>query len=533
MTSKAARRACPYAMQARSFRRQRTPAGGPKRAPASASRPLPTSVGGDDDRADPRLPDAAPCPLRGAARRRGGDLHPGALEGRPRLVRDLLATTDGNVYEVGDADCRSRSSRSRSRSSTGSRSRTTVARRSWRRSASSRRATPSTRSASTRRPAGRCNPMINAGAIAASSLVAGHSDDDKRDRMLELFSLYAGRRWRSTGPSIESEKETGHRNRAIGHMLRNFDILGENPEGALDLLLPQCSILVTCRDLSLMAATLANGGVNPFTGETRRPPELVPSILSVMTTCGMYDFAGEWTFAVGLPAKSGVAGGDPRGPARAARHRHLLAAARRARQQRARRRRLSRAVTRLQPALPASAAIVARGRARRVRRRHGELEAQPLGRRARGARGGRRACQGLRAAGRPRLRGRRAGGAPGHRCGGDHRPHGARSEARRPRRAGGRASPLRAGGGDRRAGQGHRVRDHPGTPASPALPAGGARSSAPRAAAQLHRRRPGSRVVRGEGARGEGRRRGRGARGRCARRTPALSRPRCSRRSRI
>jgi glutaminase len=153
------------------------------------------------------------------------------------------------------------------------------------------------------------NPMINAGAIAATSLVAGRSSDDKRDRLLELFSLYAGRPLSIDEEVFRSERETGHRNRAIGHMLRNFDILPEDPEGALDLYFQQCSILVTCRDLSLMAATLANGGVNPRTGEMATATELVPSILSVMTTCGMYDFAGEWAFAVGMPAKSGVAGG--------------------------------------------------------------------------------------------------------------------------------------------------------------------------------------------------------------------------------
>jgi glutaminase len=153
------------------------------------------------------------------------------------------------------------------------------------------------------------NPMINAGAIAATSLVAGHSPDDKRDRLLELFSLYAGRRLSIDDVVFRSERETGHRNRAIGHMLRNFDILLDDPDGALDLYFQQCSILVTCRDLAVMAATLANGGVNPITGEAVTRPELVPSILSVMTTCGMYDFAGEWAFSVGMPAKSGVAGG--------------------------------------------------------------------------------------------------------------------------------------------------------------------------------------------------------------------------------
>src|SRR6185295_8447119 len=101
---------------------------------------------------------------------------------------------------------------------------------------------------------------------------------------------------------------SGHRNRAIGHMLRNFDIV-DDPEDALDLYFRQCSIAVDCRDLSLMAATLANGGVNPLTGERAVHDDYVESILSVMTTCGMYDYAGEWVYWVGMPAKSGVGGG--------------------------------------------------------------------------------------------------------------------------------------------------------------------------------------------------------------------------------
>jgi glutaminase len=92
-------------------------------------------------------------------------------------------------------------------------------------------------------------------------------------------------------------------------MLRNFGILEDDPEPSLDLYFRQCSISVDCRDLSVMAATLANGGVNPVTGERAVRRDLVESVLSIMTTCGMYDYAGEWLYAVGMPAKSGVAGG--------------------------------------------------------------------------------------------------------------------------------------------------------------------------------------------------------------------------------
>lgn len=153
------------------------------------------------------------------------------------------------------------------------------------------------------------NPMINAGAIATTSLVAGHSEDDRFERLLTVFSHYAGRRLEIDASVYRSEKETGHRNRAIGHMLRNFDVLTEDPDAALDLYFRQCSILVDCRDLALIAATLANGGVHPRTGERAVDHKIVDSVLSVMTTCGMYDFAGEWVYAVGMPAKSGVAGG--------------------------------------------------------------------------------------------------------------------------------------------------------------------------------------------------------------------------------
>jgi len=153
------------------------------------------------------------------------------------------------------------------------------------------------------------NPMINAGAIAATSLVAGRSPADRLYRLLAVLSLYAGRALSIDRTVYESERETGHRNRAIGHMLRNFDVLTDDPDPALDLYFQQCSIAVDCRDLSLMAATLANGGVNPLTGERVVRDEFVESILSIMTTCGMYDSAGEWVYSVGLPAKSGVAGG--------------------------------------------------------------------------------------------------------------------------------------------------------------------------------------------------------------------------------
>jgi len=153
------------------------------------------------------------------------------------------------------------------------------------------------------------NPMINAGAIASTSLVAGDSAEDRWDRILALFSMYAGRKLELDETVYRSERDTGHRNRAISHMLRNAGIIERDPEPDLDLYFRQCSILVTCRDLSIMGATLATGGTNPLTRERALRPGNVDEVLSVMTTCGMYDYAGEWVYRVGLPAKSGVAGG--------------------------------------------------------------------------------------------------------------------------------------------------------------------------------------------------------------------------------
>jgi glutaminase len=153
------------------------------------------------------------------------------------------------------------------------------------------------------------NPMINAGAIAATSLVAGHSAEDRWSRILALFSSYAGRSLRLDETVYRSERDTGHRNRAISHMLRSFGIIERDPEPDLDLYFRQCSVEVTCRDLSLIGATLATGGTNPVTRERVLQPAHVDEVLSVMTSCGMYDSSGGWLYRVGLPAKSGVAGG--------------------------------------------------------------------------------------------------------------------------------------------------------------------------------------------------------------------------------
>ena len=153
------------------------------------------------------------------------------------------------------------------------------------------------------------NPMINAGAIASAGLIAGRTVKTRFQRLIDTFSLYAGRELSLDDSVYASENETGHRNRAIGHMLRNFDILTGDPTPTVELYFKQCSISVNCRDLGIMAATLANRGVNPVTGKQAIRGEYVESVLSVMASCGMYDFAGEWIYNIGMPAKSGVAGG--------------------------------------------------------------------------------------------------------------------------------------------------------------------------------------------------------------------------------
>jgi glutaminase len=151
------------------------------------------------------------------------------------------------------------------------------------------------------------NPLINAGAIACAGLVA-RSTVDPYGLLLETYSRYAGRALSLDEAVYRSESDTGHRNRGMAHIMRGLDVLDE-PDEALDLYFRQCSISVECRDLAVMAATLANGGLNPLTGERAVGEGVVRDVLSVMASCGMYDFAGEWLVSVGLPAKSGVSGG--------------------------------------------------------------------------------------------------------------------------------------------------------------------------------------------------------------------------------
>lgn len=151
--------------------------------------------------------------------------------------------------------------------------------------------------------------MINAGAIATCGQVLRRDGDRRIDRIRRFLSGCAGNALDIDEDVYRSESSTGHRNRAIGWMLRNFNIIDEDPEDILETYFQQCSIRVTCRDLAFMGATLANEGINPLTRERAIQRDCVANILSVMSTCGMYDFSGEWIYRVGLPAKSGVGGG--------------------------------------------------------------------------------------------------------------------------------------------------------------------------------------------------------------------------------
>lgn len=153
------------------------------------------------------------------------------------------------------------------------------------------------------------NPMINAGAIASTSLVNGDTPEAQWQRIESALAAYMGRDISVDESVYRSESETGFRNRAIAWMLKNFGITDGDPMASLENYFRQCAILVNCRDLAYMAATLANGGVHPLSGTRALPAEHVERVLSVMATCGMYDYAGSWLYEVGIPAKSGVGGG--------------------------------------------------------------------------------------------------------------------------------------------------------------------------------------------------------------------------------
>ena len=153
------------------------------------------------------------------------------------------------------------------------------------------------------------NPMINAGAIAAVSLIKARGPRSRFGRIQDFYSSFAGRDLKLSDSVYAGERDTGFRNRALAELLRSFEIFEDDPDAVVEDYFRQCSVMVNARDLALMAATLANGGVHPHEHQRLLSPKVVQQVLSVMTTCGMYDDAGAWTTTVGLPAKSGVGGG--------------------------------------------------------------------------------------------------------------------------------------------------------------------------------------------------------------------------------
>ncbi|BAQ65221.1 glutaminase A [Geminocystis sp. NIES-3709] len=153
------------------------------------------------------------------------------------------------------------------------------------------------------------NPMVNAGAIATADLIKGKNSTERLKRLLEMFKGYTGRDHDINVPVFLSEKGTGFRNKAMAYLMLNFGMVSEKIDETLDLYFQQCSIMVNARDLAMLSATLANGGINPITKQRAIAEEYVRDVISVMLTCGMYDASGEWAYRVGLPAKSGVGGG--------------------------------------------------------------------------------------------------------------------------------------------------------------------------------------------------------------------------------
>lgn len=153
------------------------------------------------------------------------------------------------------------------------------------------------------------NPLVNAGAIATTSLVPGATAADKWAAVHDGLSRFAGRPLPLDDAVYTSEAATNLRNRSIAHLLEGYDRLYFDPDEATDVYTRQCSLTVTVEDLAVMGATLADGGVHPRTGERVVDAEVCPPVLAVLATAGLYERSGDWLYDVGLPGKSGVSGG--------------------------------------------------------------------------------------------------------------------------------------------------------------------------------------------------------------------------------
>lgn len=156
---------------------------------------------------------------------------------------------------------------------------------------------------------GRTNPMVNAGAIATTSLAPGDTFEAKWQFIREGLSRFAGRKLPLNEEVYASASATNHRNQSIARLLQSFGRIYLDPAEATDLYTKQCSLNVSARDLAVMGATLADGGVNPITKERVVDPSVCHYALAVMTTAGLYETSGDWLYDIGLPGKSGIGGG--------------------------------------------------------------------------------------------------------------------------------------------------------------------------------------------------------------------------------
>jgi len=153
------------------------------------------------------------------------------------------------------------------------------------------------------------NPLVNAGAIAAVSLIKAGSPDERWEKLLNTYNKFAGERLKLIDDVYKSEAETNFRNRGIAEILYNSKHLYAEPMECTDVYTRQCSVGVTAKQLAAMGATLANNGVNPVTKERCIDSKYIPEVLAVMMSCGFYDESGTWAWGAGLPAKTGVGGG--------------------------------------------------------------------------------------------------------------------------------------------------------------------------------------------------------------------------------
>ncbi len=156
---------------------------------------------------------------------------------------------------------------------------------------------------------GRTNPMVNAGAIATTSLVPGKSYEEKWKFIHEGLSRFAGRTLPFNEEVFASATATNFRNQSIARMLQSFGRIYMDPAEAVDLYTRQCSLNVSAKDLAVMSATLADGGVNPITKQRVIDPAVCHYALAVMATAGLYETSGDWLYEIGLPGKSGIGGG--------------------------------------------------------------------------------------------------------------------------------------------------------------------------------------------------------------------------------